>query len=302
MIINTWNIGQLCNRLLTSADIMGFCIEHQIPYLNLGLSSYKNLFPRLKNNPFCQLDISHEPSNKRVFSFTKGHHFALKTFKALGKLPFRRQLSFQTNSDIFDINSRYSSYYLDTYEKLQTLISNNIIITNHGWPRCKNNLKLKHRSIINRELSFNSDHYTLVSRFISKKIPKNNKLLGIHIRRGDYIDFENGRYFWDIRDYISFIRQISFENVCFVICSNENISESEFSDINAIVSPFSSAVEDLILLSHCNLIIGPPSTFSYWAGYMGNSPTLKLESLDKKSLNLVKNKICNLEIPSGLPE
>lgn len=51
-----------------------------------------------------------------------------------------------------------------------------------------------------------------------------------------------------------------------------------FSDENAV----RSAEDDQTLMSQCDYIIGPPSTFSTWASFMGKVPLLHLYSAGQK--------------------
>jgi len=54
----------------------------------------------------------------------------------------------------------------------------------------------------------------------------------------------------------------------FFIASNEKISKEMTSDLEYFSNIDGSAPEDLYALSKCDYILGPPSTFSYWAGFM----------------------------------
>ena len=94
--------------------------------------------------------------------------------------------------------------------------------------------------------------------------------LGVHIRRGDYARFLGGRYYYDDATMVRLVRE--FAAVCpgsrlvVYVCGNDpkldvgayrrGVPEAEF------VFPGGNPGEDLCVLSHCDYIIGAPSTFS----------------------------------------
>ena len=43
--------------------------------------------------------------------------------------------------------------------------------------------------------------------------------------------------------------------------------------------------EDQIILQSCDIILGPPSTFSMWASYISQIPLIKLSSMEIKEFN-----------------
>lgn len=107
-------------------------------------------------------------------------------------------------------------------------------------------------------------------------------IIGIHVRRGDYKYFMEGRYFYSIENYKVFMNKIEKifpnEKIRFFLSSNENISLSDFQDFDIFNIPNSSATMDLKGLSLCNYISGPPSTYSGWASFMGNVPLKFVEN------------------------
>lgn len=100
-------------------------------------------------------------------------------------------------------------------------------------------------------------------------------LIGVHIRRGDYATFNNGAWFYTDEEYCSWMKNlvdsIYEDNVGFLITSNEKVDLEFYKKKGLRVSqPGKSAVQDLCLLSLCDYIMGPPSTYSIWASIMGN--------------------------------
>ena len=148
--------------------------------------------------------------------------------------------------------------------------------------RC-NTLVKKYKSVITNYFqpldTYNSLALDLVSK--ARNHCQSNLLLGVHIRRGDYRYFQGGKYYFPISFYKSFIQKInslSSHSIGFLIVSDERLSIDQFDGLNVYLSN-SSEIVDLIALSMCDGVIGPPSTFSYFAcSILGKSNLLHLEN------------------------
>lgn len=99
-------------------------------------------------------------------------------------------------------------------------------------------------------------------------------IVGVHVRRGDYKQFSDGRYFFTDEEYVRFMemaRQALFGKCRFVMVSDEFLDEVFFKQrgLDAVVFKGSDFREDLVMLSLCDYIMGPWSTFSWWAAFYG---------------------------------
>ena len=65
----------------------------------------------------------------------------------------------------------------------------------------------------------------------------------------------------------------------FVVFSDETIDESHFEGLPCYFA-HGSAVEDQWLMSQCDYLMGPPSTFSAWASFMGKVPLARMWSAE----------------------
>jgi Glycosyl transferase family 11 len=136
-----------------------------------------------------------------------------------------------------------------------------------------------------------------VNHFFDGLRGKGRILLGVHIRKRDYKDFHEGRFFYNDAEYLSFMLQIKqqvermgYTLSCF-ICSDEPIDVSNFQGVQVHFMPQASPMEDLYALSCCDLIVGPPSTFSQWASYYGQIP-LKLMWDKTAPINVTDFGVC----------
>lgn len=98
-------------------------------------------------------------------------------------------------------------------------------------------------------------------------------VVGLHKRRGDYRMWKGGIYYYGDETWKRVREEMESEikqqgrKVRFVVFCDENAARS--------------AEEDQALMSQCDYIIGPPSTFSTWASFMGKVPLLHLMSADQ---------------------
>ena len=109
--------------------------------------------------------------------------------------------------------------------------------------------------------------------------------LGVHIRRGDYKTWLNGKYFYEDDVYQDYIHQFEKlhpnKNITVYICSNDPTLnkayfEEKFPNIK-VVFPQGGQEDDLCLLSECDYLIGAPSTFSLVASMYHDIPLCWIE-------------------------
>lgn len=125
------------------------------------------------------------------------------------------------------------------------------------------------------------------------------KIVGIHVRRGDYQFWKNGEFFFDNETYASAMKQMQSNlgslNIptAFLIVTNDpkSIHKRAFEGLPYFLSN-NSEIIDLCLLSNCDYIIGPPSTFSSWASFINKVPLFHIKdpaqqfSLEQFKINM----------------
>ncbi|WP_235300151.1 alpha-1,2-fucosyltransferase [Synechococcus sp. GFB01] len=126
-----------------------------------------------------------------------------------------------------------------------------------------------------------------VDRNIHYARQRGSMIVGVHIRRGDYKFFVNGRFFYSHDQYAAIIRNVrnmlEGQSPVFILTSNEPIPEIHYYGLNAIAVNC-SPMEDLYTLSNCDYLIGPPSTFSAWASFYGSVPRYTISDPQQKPL------------------
>jgi hypothetical protein len=103
-------------------------------------------------------------------------------------------------------------------------------------------------------------------------------VVGVHIRHGDYKTFIGGRYYYTLEEYHQFMLRVQQHQpgrrVAFFISSNEDFTPDIFDGCRCyrFGKEPSGAILDLYTLSLCDRIIGPWSTYSRWASFIGEVP------------------------------
>ncbi len=134
-----------------------------------------------------------------------------------------------------------------------------------------------------REKMKSLSHQTSDIRHQTSKI-----LLGVHIRRGDYAQWADGRYFYDDETYAHHINRFAElhpdkEVHVFLSTNDSSVTAKSFQQLCPQVKMHhlqGSAPEDLFMLSECDYLIGPPSTFSLVAAMYRDIPLYRMDSAD----------------------
>lgn len=111
--------------------------------------------------------------------------------------------------------------------------------------------------------------------------------VGLHVRRGDYRQWRGGKFFFGFDIYFNKSIELSSklfprEEVEFAVASNVGANRLASRFPAAIYNPKSTAVQDLALLASCDVILGPPSTFSMWASFYNDVPLVVLAREDQE--------------------
>ncbi|PUE33102.1 hypothetical protein B9Z35_06160 [Limnohabitans sp. Jir61] len=90
--------------------------------------------------------------------------------------------------------------------------------------------------------------------------------IGLHIRRGDYIEWQGGKYFYDDEFWIAMVKKNVDRDCAVFIFTNEinNEFHSKIKQLGAFVSCEDYYI-DFVRMMLMNEIYGPPSTFSVYA-------------------------------------
>lgn len=246
--------GQTCNRLWTYVASVAQCIAENRSMMIIFYDWTIEDFPNLLHCPFIYFPLWHKWylersngwNNYKGLTWKVTHNKRWdKIFKFLG---FTK--GWQTRTD--------TRYLQQTMPELQHIF------------RPKDEIMQKAETMIVR---------------MSQKV---DIVVGVHIRRGDYATWNDGRFFYELEEYHQFMLRIQQlykdKHVGFFISSNEDFSLDIFEGCycQRFSKEPSGAILDLYTLSVCDRIIGPFSSYSRWASFIGEVPLCFLETREQQ--------------------
>lgn len=243
------DLGRMCNNLLQYGHAYAFAREHGLHTVSMRFC-YK----------YPYFAISHQPRhNFLTYLWAK---YAAKA----GLLPV---VTFDKPRDSDP----------DIKAKDSLMLSGRSLIA-EGWELRHYELFLKYRKEICALFAFLPKVTDPVEEFIKANEHDNQPTLrlGVHIRRGDYARWQDGKYLFDDDTYIRKIQEFSTLNtgkqIHAYICGNDPALDSDRFHSRIPDAHFMNGNpgEDLYLLSRCDAIIGPPSTFSLVAAMYRDIP------------------------------
>lgn len=116
--------------------------------------------------------------------------------------------------------------------------------------------------------------------------------LGVHIRRGDYAEWRDGQFFFSDEVYAAHIHRFAEMHPgktlhVYLSTNDPSVKEEHFQKLCPLVCIHhlqGSAPEDLFMLSECDYLIGPPSTFSMVAAMYRDIPLYRMDSADVQNM------------------
>ena len=245
--------GQMCNRIWSQVPFVAFAMKTRTRVLVPFFGDLAHLFENLDAEPTA------------VFLRTHGKLYDwcwLNGFRVLRCLPKRLLQLFRVY-----IDSR--CWYAEDWPE-DVLRSRWSLVFLSGWNHPKPALSL---------LDYHEPLRKLYrpARAAVEKVEA-FLIVGVHLRRGDYKDFNGGAYFYPEEVYVSYLRQFVADprfrgkSVGFLLCSNEPVCLESYQGLRVFQLPGGRSIEDLYALSGCDYLIGPPSSFTMWASFYNQVP------------------------------
>lgn len=168
------------------------------------------------------------------------------------------------------------------YSREEQLMLTKRMIVVAGWSARWYDLFLKYKPDILRLFAFKPEVEQRVAHLLGTQ---QTLRLGLHIRRGDYKTFYDGRFYYSDEQYVGVVRRILAlypgQSVTVYICGNDPQLQRDYyrSQLPTchLVFPDGNPGEDLCLLSHCDLLVGAPSTFTLVAAMYRDTPLYWIE-------------------------
>jgi len=266
--------GQTCNQLLQIAHWIPAAIEFDIPLYFPCFKKYRNMFygtinqrhPRFpRYSP--KLDIVDQSLSFICKSTAQIQLINSALYKIMDRVP--GIVSYHLNDNGRDGNKTPTN----VLENPRIAAGKSLFV--RGWLyRDKVGVE-KHSEAIKNYFKPVIEIQDRIDSCIQKNNTWKSVLVGVHIRRGDYSKWSDGRYYYDDSTICSMMNQITRllpeNHVRFLLVSNEIIDLKNYNAFDVFTGPGDPA-GDLYSLAACNYIIGPPSTYTIWASFYGNVP------------------------------
>ena len=236
--------GQTCNRLWSYLDTIAWAVRTRRKVYILFWDKDIKCFDHLRNNPYVRFPLY----NKSLI-------------KWMGDAKYQNLLT------KFFANRFLNRFYARTSSP--RFVS--------GWKmRASHDYFPYVADVMHDIYAPNQDIIDNVQGSLRRYREKGYFIIGIHIRRGDYKTFEGGRYYFELEEYrahMQALRELYHDRkVCFALSTNENIDRKMFDGLEICDISNATAIHDLYMLSQCDRIVGPLSTFSRWASFYGRVP------------------------------
>ena len=259
--------SQMCNNLLQYAHVYAWGREHGRKVISMRFS-YKYQYFHI-----CHTNLT-----------AWGWYLTAKCLAALKLLP---TASFKHR----DCNRE------ELEQKM--LRHRNIVVS--GWFVRYYDLFLKYRKEI-CELFTLDEQYTEPVKAKMQQVEESSAVirqplairLGVHIRRGDYAEWRDGQFFFDDETYAHHINRFAELNLgkkihVYLSTNDSTVTEERFQLLcpNASIHNLKgNAPEDLFMLSECDYLIGPPSTFSLVAQMYRDIPLYRMDTADEQQMTM----------------
>ncbi len=284
MIVFSHKFGQLGNRLFAFSHLIANAAANNISVINLSFDEYAQYFQATSQDTFCRFP--------NVRSISKSDKFRSALFlcnrailKVLRKLKvLESPLHKIIVADLPEYQFGEDRHYELNSKHFQGIVHTKRVVFLFGrFFRDYSNFE-KYQDVIRGFFRPTLEIHNNVKRLIETLRQNADTVVGVHIRRGDYAQFAGGKYFYTQEDYAHKMEtlQLNFsrKKIRYLICSNEKIDDKIFERLDFMTAS-GHLVEDMYALSECDLIMGPPSTYSLWAAFYGNKPVYQIKDLKK---------------------
>ena len=105
--------------------------------------------------------------------------------------------------------------------------------------------------------------------------------IAMHARRGDYRQWAGGKHYFSWDDYRNWIREarkLWADRSPRILVFSDEMVPGTLRDEAGVEVAGGSPVEDLFRMAGCEVILGPPSSFSDWAAWYGGRGRLRIEA------------------------
>ncbi len=298
LIIFTHGGGRMANQMTNMAHMIALLEEYwdDFEMINMAFWSYTELFEHFVTNPLCLLPANHRPFwmpdfLKKLMQKQESAHnnyiFTqyLRFIHLLSFLPERQSIIKNRKSvKKFIIGIDIKDFSFNNTENINLLKSKPVTYL-AGWAIRSWVLFEKHQQKIRETLQIRNDFLTIAKQFVEPLRKEYGMVIGVQIRQTDYRTFYNGKYYFESSKYALWMTQVgkllNRNDIMFIIASDEKQNASIFHGLNfrfATGNPLGNGhyMESFAELTHCDMLMTPPSTYTVWAAFLADIPIIAL--------------------------
>lgn len=267
-VLNDGN-GQMCNKILFQINILAsaYVRNYSVTYYNMQkFDGFRLSQEELEKN---LVRVDENPKLK--YTLTRAIHKGLSKVGVFNKKFVMVGANNQTEAE----NLLFSNYL----HKHTTYL--------YGWPFYDLTSLRKAGNLVRQYMAPQDDIAMYVQKTMMMLRSNSDIVIGVHLRRGDYKSWRNGIYYYSNAQYKHCMdvlyRNIGKQKKCvFVLFSNENLAIEEFANEQySTLMLAGNPAQDFHTMASCDYLIGPPSSFSGLASFMGKVPRYMIEDASK---------------------
>ncbi|MBI5865089.1 MAG: alpha-1,2-fucosyltransferase [Planctomycetes bacterium] len=270
MVVITGEYGQLANRLIVLANFIAAAREHGLQIAAPAFWSFAPLFESTRHESLVRYPAD-RAATPCVFPPHALQAAATSASRYLRK--FERRFDALPGFRVIDIGW-FGTCDLDSREFLDLARRPGLLFAS-GWQFRATRSFVRHAEAIRDCFRPPADVRRQARLAVNEMRKRADVVVGVHVRHGDYREFLGGRFFYALEIYARWMRalrdSLAPRRAAFMICSNAPQSLEALAGLNVAAGP-GGVVEDLQALAECDYLLGPPSTFSRWALFMGRKP------------------------------
>ncbi|MDP3958358.1 MAG: alpha-1,2-fucosyltransferase [bacterium] len=306
----SWGVqGQLANQLWNYISVFAYARERNIECRNYSFFEYHHYFDIPVGNPLIELFffLPLAPLRRAL-----PEHVLIPLWRKWYKIFVLAVRFFKDRSLVSSGTSadKDGPYYLPpspntpaAFDGKEKTIAHTLYFD--GWLFRNPKGIVRYREDIRTYFRPNARTRRVVETCVAEIRRNYSRLIGVHIRQGDYRTFKGGRYFVKAaraREIIDeYLREEKLDpsKTAFIVTSDGHVEKKIFEGLNVFMSG-NNAAEDLFIIASCDAVLGSDSSFGNFAAYYGNIPHIVLSRLPidwayyKEKRDYFENKYCTL--------
>ncbi len=268
MVILANNEGRFGHQLSQLAALWSYAKEYYRPFYYHG---FEKTYGRILN----------KRHHEKPYVSNSTWMIGLLCFIAKILTLFRIKYAKVLNAEFYiQIPSQKHLLFDDDMKKM-FLSKAKYVVTTHMFNDV--HMLIKYRNDIRQILRPAHELEMKVNEYLAPIKERYSKLIGVHMRKSDFKDFENGRFYYNNVQYRAVMEQVLmlFEDAAFVLCSDEDVPVSDFEGLPCFFERRNFET-DFFILEQCDVIIGPRSIYTMMANYLGGNRLYQIFDADKK--------------------